>query len=224
MEFGIMIVTRNKLYRHYRLVIILLAVYYAVGVAGMVWAESKPLFIRLIPLSLLLSLVALAFFHEKYTWRFILTMFAIYAVGFFVEMLGVNTGILFGHYHYGASLGPKVMGTPLIIGVNWTILIYSSVVLSDQLRMPPLARIFIAPLLLVSYDIFLEPVAVRSNMWWWETSQIPLRNYLSWFILSLILTFWLRLNTDSIKNKIAPELFVIQFAFFLILNILYYMM
>ncbi len=218
-----MIISRNKLLHHHRLVIILLAVYYAVGVAGMVWIESKPLFIRLIPLSLMLSIITLAFFHEKYTWRFVIAILAIYAFGYFVEVLGVNTGLIFGRYHYGASLGLKVMGTPLIIGVNWAILIYSSVVLAEQLRVPPLARIFIAPLLMVSYDVFLEPVAVRSDMWWWETSQIPLQNYLAWFIVSLILTYWLRLNVNSIKNKIAPALFIIQFAFFMILNILYYM-
>ena len=39
------------------------------------------------------------------------------------EAIGVNTGLLFGTYEYGANLGFKIFGVPLIIGVNWTVLI-----------------------------------------------------------------------------------------------------
>lgn len=38
------------------------------------------------------------------------------------EILVVSYGIIFGNYKYGEILGYKVLGVPLIIGINWCIL------------------------------------------------------------------------------------------------------
>jgi putative membrane protein len=38
--------------------------------------------------------------------------------GFFIEAIGVNTGLIFGNYVYKTTLGWKFLETPLIIGVN----------------------------------------------------------------------------------------------------------
>ncbi len=46
-------------------------------------------------------------------------------VGFGVEVLGVHTGFPFGRYTYGPVLGWKLLEVPLVIGVNWLLLIYA---------------------------------------------------------------------------------------------------
>jgi putative membrane protein len=51
--------------------------------------------------------------------------------GFFIEAIGVNTGLIFGNYVYKTTLGWKFLETPLIIGVNW-ILLTCSVVYSIE--------------------------------------------------------------------------------------------
>jgi len=51
-------------------------------------------------------------------------------VGFGVEVLGVKTELIFGSYHYGESLGYKWLSVPLLIGVNWCMLLYCTSQLS----------------------------------------------------------------------------------------------
>ncbi len=58
-------------------------------------------------------------------------------------------------------------------------------------------------------------------MWHWDNATIPVRNYIGWFLSSLVLFSILDLAIKDIKNKIAPALFIIQFVFFVILNILF---
>lgn len=49
---------------------------------------------------------------------------SIYLIGIGAEIIGVNTGLLFGNYSYGNNLGPKIVGVPPIIGINWIVLIF----------------------------------------------------------------------------------------------------
>ena len=44
-------------------------------------------------------------------------------LGFGVEVIGVETGLLFGDYEYGSGLGPKVLKVPMLMGVLWWILL-----------------------------------------------------------------------------------------------------
>ena len=50
--------------------------------------------------------------------------------GLLAEIIGVQTGILFGSYAYGETLGLKIFGAPLVIGLNWvtTVIICASIV------------------------------------------------------------------------------------------------
>ena len=41
------------------------------------------------------------------------------------EIIGVNSGLLFGSYYYGENLGISVFGVPLVIGLNWVVLTIS---------------------------------------------------------------------------------------------------
>ena len=78
------------------------------------------LFLKLIPLALLLSFIGLIVFHaSKPDVKTIVVFAGIYFIGFLIEALGVNTGKIFGEYVYGKSLGFKISETPVIIGINW---------------------------------------------------------------------------------------------------------
>ena len=45
-----------------------------------------------------------------------------FLTGMITEILGVQWGWIFGNYQYGDALGYKVLGVPLLIGVNWALL------------------------------------------------------------------------------------------------------
>ena len=95
--------------------IAVLIIFHMVGIGGVLLANPIE-FLRLTPLNLLLTLVIILVNQQqwKFAWVFVVT----YLVGFFVEVLGVNTGFPFGEYEYGSVLGPKVFETPLMIGLN----------------------------------------------------------------------------------------------------------
>ena len=56
-------------------------------------------------------------------------------MGFFVELLGVKTGLIFGNYHYGATFGAKWQDVPYLIGLNWAAMVfYTSSFLAPRIK------------------------------------------------------------------------------------------
>lgn len=194
-------------------------IFYLVGIAGIVIPFSFPLFVKLIPYALILSSVALVFYHKSFDTKTITVFISIYLTGFFVEVTGVNTGLIFGQYYYGESLGLKVFNTPLIIGLNWLLLVYltASVLESSNTAVP--VRIVISALLMLGYDLIIEQIAPLLNMWNWQSNLIPVKNYLSWFLLALVFHAAIQVFRIKTKNKLAPVILVCQVSFFLILLI-----
>lgn len=196
--------------------------YYGFGVLGLSLEFSRPLFQKLVPLTLLFSLYFLWLFHEKPDRRFYIGWLTIFVVGYGIEIIGVNTGVIFGDYTYGETLGFKLWDTPFIIGVNWLLLIYSSRVLIGKYVQNRWLTWLAGGALMVLYDFAMEPVAIRLDMWNWHLAPIPIRNYVAWFVISMILFIISDLFIKRIENKIAPALFIIQFAFFILLNIVFH--
>ncbi|HPE75273.1 MAG TPA: carotenoid biosynthesis protein [Draconibacterium sp.] len=194
-------------------------IFYLVGIAGIVIPFSFPLFVKLIPYALILSSVALVFYHKSFNTKTITVFISIYLTGFFVEVTGVNTGLIFGQYNYGESLGLKVFNTPLIIGLNWLLLVYltASVLESSNTAVP--VKIVISALLMLGYDLIIEQIAPLLNMWNWQSNLIPVKNYLSWFLLALVFHAAIQVFRIKTKNKLAPVILVCQVSFFLILLI-----
>lgn len=197
----------------------LLMIFYAVGLIGFSIPVLQPSFFRLTPFTILLSIALLFWFHQGYPLKFILLSLFIAFAGFFIEVAGVHTGIIFGEYVYGNALGFKLFDTPLMIGINWLMLVYGSYVISSRLEMHLIARSLLGAFLMTAYDMVLEPVAIHSDMWTWEGGIIPLRNYLAWFGISLFFHLLLHLFKVRLENKIASALFKIQFVFFLLLTL-----
>ena len=136
-----------------------------------------------------------------------------------IELIGVNTQAIFGFYIYGDSLGLKLWNTPLIIGLNWLVLIYCISALAKPIR-----DTWYFPLIgaatMVAFDWLMEPVAIATNMWFWASGVIPDKNYIDWFLVSGFLFLMIRILKVAINNRIAGILFVMQVVFFLALNIL----
>lgn len=144
-----------------------------------------------------------------------------FLIGLFSEILGVQTGLVFGEYSYGKVLGPKILGTPLVIGVNWLMLVYCSSVSINYLlqKDSPFIKALLAAAAMVALDFLIEPVAIKYGFWSWGGEEIPLQNYLAWFAIALVLCFLFQKMIGKKKNKVALALFIMQFLFFLILGI-----
>lgn len=203
------------LFRQKLKTILLFALFYTVGVIGIQIPQTQGLFIFLTPFVLLLSFIAIMLFHKSLNGsntRFV--FISIIIISYLIEVAGVKTHLIFGDYSYGNGLGIKVMGTPLMIGINWVMLVYCSASILDLFKVPMVLKIILASALMVLYDLVLEVVAPFLDMWAWAGNSIPLQNYVVWFILALFfhgLLKWKRVKTE---NPVAPALFVCQFLFF----------
>lgn len=200
------------------LAIIYLSIIYLVGIVGIL-LPIHPEFIRLTPLNLLVSLGTVLLFHPQWSRNTIIALSALFVLGFFAEVFGVNTGLLFGTYRYEEVLGWKIWGTPLMLGVNWMLLGYCSGVTVNQFL--PLLKWWqkgpIAAALMVFLDLFIEPVAIEYNFWEWPGNVVPLQNYLGWYLVSLPLLSLFAYLQGQIRNKVAIALLLMQLIFFAIL-------
>lgn len=196
-------------------------IFFGVGVLGFLFPFTYPLFVKITPLALLLTIYLLSLYHENYDCRTWFAFGLVYLIGFGVEVIGVNTGMIFGSYRYGQGLGVHLFNTPLLIGLNWLFLAYCSSSIADRITSNSLLRWVISPSLMLSYDLLLEQLAPRMDMWSWSGDEVPLRNYIAWWIIGLGCVAVLRLCKVQTRNPLATVLFVAQFLFLLLLYILF---
>jgi putative membrane protein len=204
--------------RQIKYVKIFFAIFYSVGIFGIIIPSTHDLFITLIPFALILSFAGIMTFHEGLVeTKSILVPLSIFLLGYFVEVIGVNTGLIFGNYSYGEGLGLKLYSTPLLIGLNWAFLVYCTASIVDQIKTPIIIKIIAASGLMVIYDIVLEQIAPKIDMWKWENSSVPIQNYISWFLIAIVFHTLVKISKIKLKNKMAAMIFICQAAFFIIL-------
>jgi len=205
-----------------RLIMTAFIVFFAVGIAGLAAEATRTLFISLTPLALFLSLTAIAAFHQPVLpVREFLVFTLIFISSFLIEAVGVNTGKIFGHYTYLEGLGPLIFNTPLLIGVNWVVLVYCTASITERIPANNFLKILTASLLMVAYDVIMELVAPEMRMWEFANLTVPLKNYAAWFALALAFHSLLKICRIRITNRIAPFIFFVQASFFIILVIIF---
>jgi uncharacterized membrane protein len=208
---------KSKYLIHFR---IFFPIFYFVGILGILIEFSSSSMISLTPFALLLSSLALVIFHNSgFGLKELLVFSLILFFGFFVEVVGVNTGLIFGQYSYGKTLGIKWLDTPLMIAVNWLLLVYSTAAMLSTLKINIFVKLLISTAIMVVYDFLLEPVAPKLDMWSWSSFDAPLQNYFAWAIVAFAFHFLIYFAKLKIVNPMASTIFICQFVFFLILNL-----
>lgn len=198
--------------------IVILFIFHVVGVIGLS-SDYQDLFLRLTPLNLLLSLGLFIWANNDFSIQFYKVMAILFALGFLVEVIGVSTGVLFGEYTYGATLGFKLFETPLMIGVNWILLSLASFGVSSFFLKKQLPIILLSSLLMVLMDVLIEPIAISLDFWTWALGDIPLQNYVMWFFVSLIMNALISFNRLKIDYRISFGLLLSQILFFTLLSL-----
>jgi bisanhydrobacterioruberin hydratase len=203
---------KKEVYATYSLIL-----FYLVGITGFIIPGTWPFFSSLIPLALLLNAGFLYFFHQPgFNLKTSVVFLAIFIASFFAEVIGVHTGMLFGEYIYGKGLGPKIMETPLIIGLNWLMLVYCTKVMADEISSDGTVKLFLGPTLMTGYDLLLEQAAPLLGMWRWAGETVPVQNYIAWFLLAFLFHLLIRKINVDFKNPLASPVFIIQFLFFVL--------
>jgi len=201
-------------------IIFFLALFYLVGIIGFAIPLTRPIFITLIPFALVMSVFLLMVYHKPAAIKNYLFLLLIAFSGFFVEVVGVKTGWLFGNYGYGYALGPKWMEVPILIGINWLLLTYCIAILLVKYLRKTLIQVLVGALIVTLFDYIMEPVAVFTGMWYWHDGIIPLQNYIMWFLTASIFIYGLVTQTKNNKNPLAAWIFLYQLIFFAALHVI----
>lgn len=198
---------------------LLLAMHLA-GIFGLYFSETRELFQTLTPFNLLATAAIVLHFEEFKTPRYSLFIAITFLVGFFAEVIGVKTGVLFGEYYYGKTLGLKLFEVPLAIGHNWVIMVYGSNLLARKISQNRTIIVLIGAATMTLIDVIIEPVAIKLDFWTWTENEIPLQNYLGWFLLSVLLQICMTFLMPKSNNWLAIRLLYILILFFGLLNII----
>jgi putative membrane protein len=210
--------------------------FHTIGLIGLLFFD-KTFFLKSTVINLLLMVILLIWTQTRKNRWFSFFLLSCFIIGMGAEIIGVQTGILFGNYSYGSVMGYKVLDTPLILGVNWFTVIYCSgmsvYMLKSRQIGPTSSRkggikmkyraipvILGGALIATFYDWLMEPVAVRLGYWNWNGSRsIPVYNYVSWFLISVLLLSIFHACKFEKLNKFAVNLMLIQLLFFLLLRV-----
>ncbi|MEO9893276.1 carotenoid biosynthesis protein [Aurantibacter sp.] len=194
-------------------------VFYCVGLALFFSPLTHELFKLVTPYTLVLVTGAIFSHHNGWSLKTIIVLVSIFVVSIVVEIIGVSTGKLFGVYEYGRGLGYKIAEVPIVIGLNWVFLVYTSNSIITKYTSKNIPIIIGAATLMIVYDIILEKVAPLMDMWQFSENNPPISNYVVWFLLALIFNAAIQYFKVNTHNRPARWLFFVQFGFFVIIII-----
>ncbi len=197
-----------------RFALIVLVVLHAVGLVGLNVERFQGDFLQLVWINLLFVFSIVMSLHTRWNLDYLFFVGSVFLWGMATEIIGVKTGLLFGHYHYTPLLGQQVGGVPLIIGLNWVVVTYCAGNVARRLDPSPVLRIGFGALLMVLMDALIEPFAVRYGLWVWAGGHPPLHNYIGWLAVGAVAQYAYHRWASSGNNPVAAAAFLILLLFF----------
>ena len=178
-------------------------------------SDQNEFFLSTTPYVLSLTLLLLILNHDLSDKKSKIGLILIFLFGLIVEILGVNYGLFFGEYYYGANLGPKIYEVPYVIGFNWVLLTIATGSISDKLiKGKEIYKILFASFLMVLIDLLIEKSAPKLDFWEFVISPVPFSNYLWWFIFSIGFQYIFFKTVKTKEYNLSSNILVIQFLFF----------
>jgi putative membrane protein len=210
-----MILKYNK--RLFYISLFILIIIYVVGLIGLNTIAREQI-AALTPYTLALSAIVILLNHREWNRYFAIFVVITCISGYLVELIGIETKLVFGNYDYGDTLGYKLYGVPVVMGLNWFLLVYACGMVSKIFNFGVFIRSLIGASLMVIIDVSLEEVAVSLNFWTWLNGNIPIQNFVAWFIIAFLMNLYFQRLGLKIINRIAVALFIIQYIFFFVLS------
>lgn len=172
-----------------------------------------------------LFMMLFSIFHAAYVlgWRHTLLFFGItVAVSWSYEHVGVETGLIYGAYHYTDALGLKLGHVPIIIPIAWFMMIYPSYIIANLIGSGrqmmtrdkknnnnnpiPLVQIlwlsFLSAVIMTAWDLVVDPYlsGPTERAWIWEDGGqyfgVPLHNFGGWLLTTFTIYFIFRLLSE----------------------------
>tara|TARA_B100000941_G_scaffold183147_1_gene131525 strand:+ start:262 stop:912 length:651 start_codon:yes stop_codon:yes gene_type:complete len=199
--------------------IALIWLFHVSGILGIIYGNSN-WFISFTPLNLTLNFIFLII-NCKGDKGVLTIIILSFFIGMITEILGVQFGWIFGDYQYGNQLGTKIIGVPILIGVNWALLTVITGAIAQQFYLNKFMRVLIGAGLMLFLDLLMEPLAPVLDFWVFDEKEAPLQNYLGWAAVAILLQFGYYFLKVRINGSFPHHLYLLQIIFFSVLLIKY---
>ena len=197
--------------------IALIWLFHVSGILGIIYGNSN-WFISFTPLNLTLNFLLLLI-NCKVNKRVLTIIILGFFIGMITEILGVQYGWIFGDYQYGNQLGTKLMGVPVLIGVNWALLTVITGAIAQLFYLNKFMRVLIGVGLMLFLDLLMEPLAPVLDFWIFDGEEAPLQNYLGWAAVAIFLQFGYYFLKVRVNGSFPFHLYLLQIIFFSVLLI-----
>lgn len=154
-------------------------------------------------------MMSFSLIHAWYVlgWKRALMFFAITAiVSWGYEQVGVETGIVYGKYHYTDVLGAKLGHIPIIIPIAWFMMIYPSFIIANLITSSSISKnqnkisriiwlSIISAIVMTAWDLVIDPYlsGPTQRVWVWESEGqyfgVPLQNFAGWISTTFTIYF-----------------------------------
>jgi putative membrane protein len=199
-----------KTYQSYLLYFLIL-----VYISGSIGFVVNPLFFSpFTPYTLLLTCFVFLIHSPLANKKFVIAFFSIAFLGFIIEVIGVKSGLIFGKYSYGNGLGIKLLDVPLIISINWAMLICAGIRIVSSIFANKIKVLVVAALLVTGIDLLIEQVAPKLNFWQFESGLPGLHNYLGWIGVAFFISYFFYPTIIKGNRAVSLIILILQIIFF----------
>ena len=200
--------------------IISIGIIWLFHICGMIGISygNKEFFLAFTPINLFISFVLLFINQVQLEKSELNAALIIFFIGMISEILGVNYGLIFGDYVYLDNLGFKVLGVPVLIGINWIILTFITGSMSSYIIKNKYIAVLTGAILMILLDLIIEPVAPLLGFWIFDLPTVPLQNYIGWFVIGLTTQYIYHFNIERKEYSFSINLLLVNAIFFAFLN------
>ena len=133
----------------------------------------------------------------------ILMLATIFVFAASLELIGVITGV----FSYATELIMILDRVPISITLSWVGIIYSSMIITERLKLSLWQRILTTTLIALSLDWGGDPIAVATGAWTFgggEYFNVPALNFIGWFFIPIayLVPYGLSWGKDSKKLRL----------------------
>lgn len=127
--------------------------------------------------------------------KMIFFVIGLFLFSFILELVGMQTQILFGQFSYGNGLGFKIAGVPPVVACIRISFFFCSLAIAEMNKLwdfqafSNIKKAFATAFFMLILDFFLEPAAQVVDYWQWNYGFAPIQNYLTWFIAGFLISF-----------------------------------
>ncbi len=199
-----------KAYKSYFLYFLILV--YVSGSIGFV--VNPTFFSPFTPYTLLFTCFVFLIHQPISDKKYISAFFSIAVLGYVIELIGIKTGLLFGNYSYGNGLGFKLLDVPLIISINWAMLICAGIITVSKVFRNKFIVISVTALVVTFIDLIIEQVAQKLDFWQFEGGLPGLHNYLGWIGVVFFTSYIFYPAIIKGNSLVSSIILILQIIFF----------